>query len=612
MLYWNEALRRDDHDTRTCQSVGTWHLRRGEFGTAESYFRRAIERLTQLNSNPYDGEAYYSLGLSLRFQHRAAEAYDAFYKATWNAAWKSAAYHALAELDMTSRDWETALEHLRLSLRTNMDDLNARNLSVIALRKLSRNAEAESLLQETRQLDVLDIWSRYQASGHRPENNQQRIDLALDYCRAGLWNEAATILVDADMECIDGSVPMVLYTLGWCYQNCGEHHLAAASRNKAAAASPRYCFPSRLEEIEILESAIASNPSDSRAPYYLGNLLYDRRRHLEAIELWERSAQRDASFATVWRNLAFAYFNVCEDEARARNAFDRAFAANPQDARVLYERDQLWKRTGTTPQERLLELRRYPRLLGTRDDLAVEEATLLNSTSAPEEALAILKTRKFQPWEGGEGLVLTQWTRANLELGRELLTRGDASGALSYFKAALSPPENLGEMSHPLANQSETFYWAGVASSVVGDADQANMWWWKAASRHKDFQNMSVQPVSDMTYWSALALRRLGRDAEAHALFLSIETHANTLENESPKIDYFATSIPTMLLFREDLVRRNLIEAKFLRAQAYLGLDRKPEALVLLRSVLEMDHNQARAADLLREHGKNVQPERKR
>ena len=49
----------------------------------------------------------------------------------------------------------------------------------------------------------------------------------------------------------------------------------------------------------------------------------------------------------MWRNLAFAYFNVCEDETKARNAFDRALAANPQDARVLYERDQLWKRTGT-------------------------------------------------------------------------------------------------------------------------------------------------------------------------------------------------------------------------------------------------------------------------
>ncbi|MES2221543.1 MAG: DUF5107 domain-containing protein [Acidobacteriota bacterium] len=602
VLYWEEALRRDDHDSRTCQALGNWYQRRGEFATAESYFRRAIARLTQMNSNPYDGEAFYSLGLSLRLQHRDTDAYGALYKATWNVAWKSAAYHALAELDLARGDWETALQHLRLSLRVNADDLNARNLSVIALRKLRRDDDAESLLLETRHLDVLDTWSRYLQTGEAPSDNQLSIDLALDYCRAGLWKEAANVLGGADIQCSDGSVPMVLYTLAWCYQISGEHQLATTSRDKAAAASPRYCFPVRLEEIEILESAIAANPADARAPFYLGNLLYDHRRHRQAIELWERSAQLDGGFATVWRNLAFAYFNVCEDEARARHAFDQAFAADPQDARILYERDQLWKRTGTAPRERLRELKRHPELLEIRDDLAVELATLLNATNASEEALEILKTRKFQPWEGGEGLVLSQWTRANLARGKKLLASGNASAALLHFKQALSPPQNLGETAHPLTNQSETFYWAGVASSQVGNADEANTWWTKAASRRGDFQQMSVQPVSDMTYWSALALQRLGRQSEAHAIFLSIENHAAALENQSPKIDYFATSIPTMLLFREDLARRNQLDARFLCAQAYLGLARKSEALALLQKVLDMDHNHVRAADLLRDH----------
>jgi tetratricopeptide (TPR) repeat protein len=54
-----------------------------------------------------------------------------------------------------------------------------------------------------------------------------------------------------------------------------------------------YCFPSRLEEIAILESAMRANPSDARAPYYLGNLLYDRRRHVEAIRHWEKAAKLD-------------------------------------------------------------------------------------------------------------------------------------------------------------------------------------------------------------------------------------------------------------------------------------------------------------------------------
>jgi tetratricopeptide (TPR) repeat protein len=610
--YWEEAVRRDPQNSRACHALGAWHLRRGEFATAESYFRRGIERLTHLNANPYDGEAFYSLGLSLRFQHRDIDAYAAFYKATWNAAWKSPAYHALAELDLRRDDWAAALEHLRLCLRGNMDDLNARNLSVIVLRKLCRHEDAESLLQETRRLDRLDIWSLYLESGEGPQNNQQRIDLALDYCRAGFWGEAASLLAGCDMERADGSVPLLLYTLAWCYQNCGEPQLAAASRRKAAKISPRYCFPNRLEEIEILETAIAADPTDPRAPYYLGNLLYDRKRQREAIELWEGSTHLDDGFATAWRNLAFAYFNICEDESRARHAFDRAFAANPRDARVLYERDQLRKRTGAAPDERLRELRRYPELLRTRDDLTVELATLLNATGAAEEALDLLKARRFQPWEGGEGLVLEQWTRSNITLGKESLAKGDAAAALSYFKSVLAPPDNFGETIHLLANQSETFYWAGVACSSMGDIDLSNMWWLKAALRWEDFQKMSVQPISDMTYWSALALRRLDRSAEAHTLFLAIEAYSRELENRAPQIDYFATSIPAMRLFREDVVRRNLIEAQFLRAQAFLGFDRKSEAFALLHSVLEMDHNQIRAADLLRDHKTHGPPQNRK
>ena len=74
-----------------------------------------------------------------------------------------------------------------------------------------------------------------------------------------------------------------------------------------------------------------ANPRDARAPYYLGNLLYDRRRHAEAIQLWETSAQnliRD--FSIVWRNLGIGYFNISNNPAKARAAYDRAFRANPQ------------------------------------------------------------------------------------------------------------------------------------------------------------------------------------------------------------------------------------------------------------------------------------------
>ncbi len=110
----------------------------GEFADAEKHFRKAIERLTRRNSNPYDGEPLYNLGLCLRFLGRDDDAYDSFYKATWNQAWAAVGYHALSEIDCTHKNWMTALEHLNRSLRFNTDNLRARNLKVMVLRMLDR------------------------------------------------------------------------------------------------------------------------------------------------------------------------------------------------------------------------------------------------------------------------------------------------------------------------------------------------------------------------------------------------------------------------------------------------------------------------------------------
>jgi tetratricopeptide (TPR) repeat protein len=98
-------------------------------------------------------------------------------------------------------------------------------------------------------------------------------------------------------------------------------------------------FPSRLEEILLLEAAMNQNSDDARAPYYLGNLFYDRRRHEDAIRLWERAGELDSQFPTTWRNLGFAYYNVRRDDEKAREAFVRARECAPADARVLYEQD---------------------------------------------------------------------------------------------------------------------------------------------------------------------------------------------------------------------------------------------------------------------------------
>jgi tetratricopeptide (TPR) repeat protein len=432
---------------------------------------------------------------------------------------------------------------------------------------------------------------------------QTRLDIAHDLARAGLYPEAIELLKKVSNEPGDlpdqnwGAIPLAFYTLGWLHEKNGNKASALEFYKKAAAALPDYCFPSRLEEILILQSAMRAHPADARAPYYLGNLFYDRRRHREAIALWEKSSRLDSRFSIVWRNLGIGYFNILNQPAKARAAYDKAVNTNPGDTRLLFERDQLWKRLGEKPLKRLRELEKHPSLSSQRDDLCVELCALYNQTGQPEKALGILTRRKFQPWEGGEGQALGQHVRTHLALGRQALAHKDFSRARTLFMQALASPNNLGEAKHILANQSDVYYWLGVALDGLGDKPGAREYWQAAATFKGDFQEMSVRNFSEMTYYSALALEKLGQKTKARKLFRELMAYAKALARTEAKIDYFATSLPTMLLFDDDLTYRQKTTALLMQGQAWLGLGQKASAKRLFQEVLRRDPNHPLAAE---------------
>ncbi|HET6410580.1 MAG TPA: DUF5107 domain-containing protein [Anaeromyxobacter sp.] len=599
--YWKEAVRRDPLDSRCNTALGFLSLRRGEFLLSAEHFESALRRLKAENANPYDGEPLYGLGLSLRYLSREEEAYAAFAKGTWNAAWAAPCHHALGELECARGRLEAALEHLDRTLRRDADDLRARDLRVVLLRRLGREPEAERSLSEVLSLDPLDAWGRH-LDGRTPRDAQLALDLAFDMERAGLLREALELLERGDLEGL-GARPMIHYTAARMAERLCEGEAAARHRLLAAKSSPDFCFPSRLEEIAVLEAAMAADPRDARPPAYLGHMLYGRGRREEAIALWERSAREDPSWSVVWRNLGMAYFNVRRDREGAREAYERARRASPGDARLLYEQDQLWKRTGASPAERLDLLEMHPELVRSRDDLTVELCSLLLQAGRAEEALERLLGRRFQPWEGGEGLALAQHTRARVLLARARLGKSDGAGARLHLEAALHPPESLGEARHPLSSTSEVECLLGDAFALAGDPDAARDHWTRAAGSRGDFASMREQTFSPNTYFSALALGRLGRSAEQEGLLRDLAGHAARLGKERATIDYFATSLPDLLLFEDDLDRRKEVEALVLLGQARLGLGDRKGARRSLEEALRLDPGCAVAADLLPETG---------
>ncbi|HVU48811.1 MAG TPA: DUF5107 domain-containing protein [Terracidiphilus sp.] len=601
--YWLEGLKRDPEDVRLNNAMGLAHFRRGEFAAAEEHFGRATRRLSRRNPNPQDGEPFYNLGLARLYQGKESDAYEAFHKSIWNYAWQSAGNYALASISVNRGELTLALEQVEQSLLTNAQSLSARGLKASILRKLGRSTEAQAVVEETLKIDQLDFRAMAEsflllrsresllALLHFLQQDWQALlDVAYSLAWEGL-QEDAFVLLQSCIEQAQWDAPMLWYSLSWLSRRLRREREGAEFLAKAEAASSRYCFPARLEEMLVLEDAVRRNPSAARACAYLGNLYYDKRRYEDAIRSWRHSVELDDTFSIPLRNLGIAEFNVLHDAEASNRMYASAFHANPKDARVLYEWDQLRKRAGlASPEERLCNLRQHTALVAERDDLTVELITLLNQAGQHREALAEIGRRRFSPWEGGEGLVSAQYVYAHRALGRIALREGAFQEALDHFEAARRYPENLGEGKHLLTLERDLDYFSGLAAQQLGDAETAQCFWKAAAA--------PLPSPGAHSYFQALALQSLHQPEAGHQVLKDLEQYAKDMLSTKSRIDYFATSLPNLLLFKDDLVKRNRIEAHTLLALVKDGVGDRAVAAGLLRDVLAEDPNHLFASEM--------------
>ena len=597
--YWREALKREPADYRCNQAMGVWHTARGEFAAAVKHFKSAITALTRFNANPSEGEVFYNTGVALRWLGKHDEAHDHLYKATWNYAWQSPAFYALAQHETARGNWDMALDHLERCLRVNVEHLAARTLKAVVLAKLGRSTQMRELLEETHVLDPLDSGCNFLLGNGQCTDTQQQMDLSLEFAQAGLWDDAIASLCPNTEKISPGTAPLLHYYRGYFHLMAGRLPQARKQFVMASEASPDYCFPSRLADQRILLSVIRLNSRDGLAHYLLGNWLYDRRRRTEAIHHWELARRKGFVYSVLYRNLAIGYHNISRRPDKALAAYQAAQRAAPSDARLMYETDQLKRRLCVPVKQRLACLVAHQELVGQRHDLTIEFCALLNLAGRHQEALGILETRLFQPWEGGEGKVLEQYILAHLSLGKQYLHGGHFTPAQRHFTAALHPPETLGEAAHPLANKSQVYYYLGLAYAH-GDIPESRRWLQLAASPAGDFQDMAVREYSALTLYRALALQALKRPAPARRLLLDLQAYAGRLEHSPAEIDYFATSLAAMGLFGSNLKMEQKTTALFLRAQAAFGLGRAATTKSLLMQVLRRDPAHCPAAELLK------------
>ncbi|MEN0052680.1 MAG: DUF5107 domain-containing protein [Mucilaginibacter sp.] len=619
--YYEEGLERSPGDIRCNNAMGLLLLRRGQFKQAEPYFRTAIQTLIKRNPNPYDGEPYYNLGLSLKLQGRHNEAYEAFFKSTWNDAFQHSGFLSLARIASLQNKWTSALQLAEKSLVRNAHNHTARHLKTVLLRKNGKLEESLTFADSSLAIDLFNfgcLFEKYLA--YKQLNNEALaadtlaqlknlmrddlnnfLELALDYAQGGLYTEAHEILTIYKTGKNEVS-PLVYYYMAWFASELGKEEEALDLCKSGAAQSPDRCFPNKIEEIIILQNAIRLNPADAKAPYYLGNLWYDKRQYADAIACWELSASIDQTFPTVYRNLSLAYFNKLNDQDRALEAMEKAFGLDETDARILMELDQLYKITGKDAQSRLDFLNKYPNLVTQRDDLYLETITLYNNLQDFEAAKKLLSERKFHPWEGGEGKVVGQFLLSHISLAKKALENDDFNTALELLTAVQTYPENLGEGKLYGTPENDVDYLIGCAYEGLGLSDKVREKFTDATKGNsKPVQAIYYNdPQPDKIFYQALALRKLGAFAHADAIFKDFLEFGEKQKEVAVKIDYFAVSLPDMLVFEIDINKRNEIFCKYLIGLGYIGLGDYQLGQEYLSAVLAMDKNHQGAASHLR------------
>lgn len=598
--YYKEALRRDEGDVRCNNAMGLWLLRRGRFAESEAYFRKAIQRLQQHNPNPYDGEPFYNLGLALKYMGRQQEAYDSFFKSTWNAAWQDNAFLQLARIRTARGDWKAALEFAENSLARNVKSLKARHLKACLLRKMGRLEEAMAFAEQSIAMDNFDFGSYFEKYCIAVDlaiknellllmrnNSHAYIEISLDYYHAGLPGEAIELL-----RWYEGAAdPLVDYYLAYYEQQRGNPAEAGAWCRSAFSMSPEGVFPNRIEDVMVLNTALDLFAEDYKACYYLGNFYYSQRQYEAAREYWERSVALDRDFPTAQRNLGLAYYNKFNRPAEALKCFARAFELDTRDARVLFELDQLKKELKHLPAERLAFLTRYEEQVKERDDLYLEYVQLHTLTGNSEKAYELLMARKFHPWEGGEGKTAALYTALLLLQAKAALRSGEPEKALEKIKQTAIYPASLGEGKLYSRPENESDYWQGYAYEKMGRAADAQAWYTKAAAGTREpapalYYN---DHPPESIFYQGLALLKLGKQEPAASTFWKLLEYGEAHLNRAAEIDFFAVSLPHLSVFENDPEGVNEIHCRYLTGLGYIGLQNEGAAQGAFQQVLELE-----------------------
>ena len=572
--YYLEGLRRDPKDIRCNTSMARLYFSRGDFEKCVEHCDVAIKRLTMRNQHPTDTEAMYLKGMALKYLGNTKEAYDELYKSAWNYTHRSAAHYQLALIDIANGAYVDALEKLDISIGLNKGHTNAQNMKAAVMRKIDMEKAKEMALDNIND-DVLDFFAIIESShfvdckekiAYFAQKSENVIDVVADYISAGLYEDALYTLSVAGSD-----YPLHYYYKAYCNKKLGKAF--AEDLKKAEALDTGYCFPSRIDDVLVLEDAIKAE-SGANAYYYLGCFMYHNERYDMAIELFEKCISIDETHAKAYRNLSLLYFDKKGDAAAAKTCMEKALEYRSDDPRLLLEYEQLLKNMNYSIDERLAVYDKYPELLAERDDCYLDRIILYSMKGEYQKAIDLAKVKRFHIYEGGEGKLTKQHAWMHVLYAIELMNRNETIKAENILNDGINMPKSYGEAKTFFNQEAHIYYYLGLVTGRKEYFEEASVY--KAA-------------ISEISLFRALALRKLSKFTEANSVLDEmLESAENTIKNCDMRT-YYGVGSPSPMPFELDIKKMNLTNGYILKAYALLGLGKFNEAEKFIDMAKELD-----------------------
>ena len=574
--YYQRALEIDPLDYRCNVALGRLEFNRANWAQAQAYAEAALKRAHRLNKNPQCGQASQLLGAALERQGQLDAAYDHYFKASWSGNCRDAAFYDIARLALRRGESACAQTFCQQSLRANASNHLA--MALYALLMAQNGQRDAALTYIDKQLRDYPLsyplyYARYAISKSeqaltqlRDITNQRGVNasvLAGWLVSLGMHAQARDLLAQLDNP---ETLPLLWRAALAEDATQRQTWLAQAKANF----SQHVRFPNLVDEVDMLRQLA----DDGFAQYLLGCFYYSKRRYSDAVDCWAFTRQCLPDFAPVHRLLGIWAWNKQHDAAQAEAALRKAVELEPQNPRLLFELDYLYKQLGRPTAQRLALLEKNQSVALMRDDLTAELLSLWHIHDQNAKAHAVLSQRTFHPWEGGEGKVTGQYLINQQRRALEAINQGDYLTAQTLLTAALHYPRNLGEGRLAGQTDNDIWYLLGWCAEQQQEIQPAQAAWGQATQGDRGLdagRYYNDQPV-DYQFWQAMALKRLGEHDKADARFRQFIAWGQQHQDDPVESDFFAVSLPDLVVLDSDPQAHHRQHCLLLQALGYLGL----------------------------------------